>query len=101
MPERVTSADFAPLINQQFQITAERMEPVTAVLIELTESGSEPSEDDITSRRAFSLIFHIAGDACLPQQIYHVSNQTPGELDIFLVPPGSDKKGMKVEAMFT
>ena len=101
MLEKLTSADFVPLLNQDFQIVAEGMEPVTAVLIDLTELGKEPTEDDLVNRRAFSLVFRIADDTYLPQQIYHVSNQTLGELDIFLVPLGPDKKGMKYEAMFT
>ena len=101
MLEKLTSADFAPLLNKDFQIAAEGVEQATAVLIDLTELGSEPTEDDLASRRAFSLIFRIAGDTYLPQQIYHVSNATLGELDIFLVPIGPDKEGMKYEAMFT
>ena len=79
------------------------MESETAVLIDLAELGSEPEEDDIVNRRPFSLVFRIAGDtdSFLPQQIYHVSNDNFGDMDIFLVPIGPDKVGMKYEAMFT
>lgn len=103
MLEKLTSSDFAPLLNQNFQISAEGMETVTAVLIDLTELGSEPGEDDIANRRAFSLVFRIPGDTdtFLPQQIYQVSHDNLGSLDIFLVPLGPDKVGMKYEAMFT
>ena len=103
MLDKLTSASFAPLLNQNFSVNAEGMDTVTAVLIELSELGNEPTEDDIANRRAFSLVFHVAGDtnSFLPQQIYKVSNETLGELDIFLVPLGPDKAGMKYEAMFT
>lgn len=101
MLENLTSADFAPLVNQGFQISAEGMESVTAVLIDLSELGSEPGKDDIATRRAFSLVFRIAGDTYLPQQIYKVEHEKLGGLDIFLVPLGPDKVGMKYEAMFT
>ena len=101
MLDKLTSADFTPLLQQSFQIHAEMIEPVTAELIEVTELGPEPEEDGIVSRRAFSLIFRISGDAYLSQQIYHVEHDALPGLDIFLVPLGPDKVGMKYEAMFT
>ena len=101
MLEKLTSADFTPLLNQNFNISAEGMDSTTAVLIDLTELGQEPGEDDIANRRAFSLVFRTEGEDYLPQQIYKVSHDTLGELDIFLVPLGPDKIGMKYEAMFT
>ncbi len=101
MLEKLRSENFAPLLNQNFSIAAEGIETETAVLIDLSELGNEPNEDDIANRRAFSLVFRIAGNTYLPQQIYKVSHKTLGELDIFLVPLGPDKIGMKYEAMFT
>ena len=54
MLDKFTSADFAPLLNQAFRIFSEGMEPVTAVLIDISELGRAPEEGDIISRRAFS-----------------------------------------------
>ena len=52
-------------------------------------------------REPFSVLFRGPMEPVLEQQIYEVRNETIGSLEIFLVPIGPDKTGMRYEAVFT
>jgi len=88
-------ADFLPYLNQTFviQITPEQSHPVE--LISVTRVGR-----DNTTGRPFSLIFRGAPGVYLPQQIYPISHEQTGTLEIFIVPVQPDQTGMRFEAVF-
>ena len=52
-------------------------------------------------RQPFSLIFRSPVEARLQQGVFHLENDTLGELDLFLVTIGADKEGLRHEAVFT
>lgn len=101
MLDKLTGADFTPLLNQTFQLKLQSEESFSAELIDITELGRKPEEDDSIKRQAFSAIFRINDDLYFPQQICRLEHETLGGLDLFLVPLGPDKVGMRYEAMFT
>ena len=101
MLDKLTSADFESLLNQTFQIELQSGEQFTAELIEVSEMGQAPSEDNDLKRRAFSTILRIQGDMFFPQQICSVAHESMEKMALFLVPLGPDKVGMRYEAMFT
>jgi hypothetical protein len=53
------------------------------------------------SRAPFSLVFAGPGRFVLPQQIYRVEHEVLGEMEIFLVPIGPQREGMRYEAVFS
>ena len=89
--EALTAADFAPLLNERFRISADEQSFDTQ-LIEVTEIPREPG-----GRAPFSLVFQGGSDPPLPQRIFRVEHERLGALDIFLVPIAADR----YEAVFT
>jgi hypothetical protein len=87
--------DFLPYLNQSFviQITPEQTHPVE--LISVTRLGR-----DNTTGRPFSIIFRGAPGVYLPQQIYPISHEQIGTLELFIVPIQPDQTGMRFEAVF-
>jgi len=65
-------------------------------LLEATEVGGTAGD-----RTPFSLIFRTAEEEPLMQRIYRVAHRKLGTMDLFLVPIGTDKEGMRYEAVFT
>jgi len=55
----------------------------------------------VNDRDVFSVIFRGDNDRVLQQQIYRISNDTLGEMDLFIVPIGPDEQGMRYEAVFS
>jgi len=90
----MTVGDFSPLLNQKFTVAAVEAGrdddiPTAATeleLIEVEETGNHMCE-------GFSLMFRGSADTVLPQRIYHMENETLGELQIFIVPMAGDVAG--------
>ena len=101
MLDKLTSADFSAHLNSSFRIHADTPGPLEAELIQVTELGAPPSDQEDTPRRAFSIVFRAPADLYLPQSIYPIEHPELGTLDLFLVPLGPDKQGMRYEAIFT
>jgi hypothetical protein len=99
--DKLTSADFTKYINEIFRLKLEGSEPLEVELIQVTELGTDMPEDKNRKRRPFSIVFRGPADRYLPQSIYPLEHKHMGKLDIFLVPIGSDSKGMRFEAVFT
>ena len=103
----VTSDDFRPFLKQKFLIYATVSESIETELIQVKDLASgyqdELDEEEAPPRRkAFSLIFRSnQKDSYFPQRIYTVQNEQIGSLDIFLVPLGPDKTGMRYQAIFS
>ena len=101
MLDSLKSTDFSPYLNQTFRIHIPSLEPLETTLIEVTELGPERSSDEASSkRRPFSIVFRGPRDPIFPQSIYKIEHEAMGSLDLFLVPIGPDKKGVRYEAVF-
>ena len=89
--EALTTADFAPLLHENFRISADK-QPFELELVEVTEIPR-----DADGRAPFSLVFQGGPNPPLPQRIYRVEHERLGALEIFLVPIAVDR----YEAVFT
>ncbi len=94
----LTQANFAPLVGSLFRM---QMGPDQSIEIELIEATLAPGVQ-LEKGRPFSLLFIGPLPACarLNQRIYALEHESLGTLEIFLVPLGPDKKGMRFEAIF-
>jgi hypothetical protein len=110
MLDKLTSADFAPHLHETFLLSLGPWGrphdpsvhgPLRALeLVEIEDLGTE-SAAEASGRQPFSLIFCELARAYLPQQIYSLEHPILGRLDIFLVPIGPDRRGMRYQAVFT
>lgn len=98
MLNKLQSADFTPYLNGKFHIHVESVGPIEAELIEVSELGAPP----FNQRQPFSIVLRTRQkNQYLVQAIYQVEHAEMGTLDLFLVPLGPDKEGMRYEAVFT
>ena len=95
MMDQVTWEVFADQLNQTFRIRGE-FGQMESTLIECKKLVQHDEE----GRVPFSIVLRGPMEPFLEQQIYEVSHEKIGEMEIFLVPLGPDKTGMKYEAVF-
>lgn len=95
--DQLTLASFSSLIGAQFDVQLAPGTSAKAELVSVTPFKSQPAN---MRRQPFSLLFRVAGYKMLEQKIYRLSNQQFGEAEIFLVPVGSDQRGVQMEAVF-
>jgi hypothetical protein len=97
-PENLTVTAFAPHLNQVFRADNG---PGGAVELELIEAKALPVRPG-APREPFSLIFRGPSGVPLEQTIYRLSHDELGELDLFLVPLGSegDPEGLHYQSLF-
>lgn len=106
MTEVLTIGHFLPLINTSFRLEVEGIGRVELVLEEVNDLGPRPDLGDFATRdRTFALIFRgcLLGaerNLYLRQGTYPLEQETLGRIDMFLVPLGPDKAGMRYEAIF-
>lgn len=91
MLDKLTLDDFSKCLHQKFLIDVVEQEPLETELVEVL--GLTPPDDDPDRRQPFSLIFRGPADAQLQQATFKVSNETLGDLELFLVTLGPDKDG--------
>lgn len=96
--KELTRQTFDPLVNQPFQVTLDP-EPLSINLMECKSLGKGRKAEG--EREPFSVVFLGPGQPILNQQIYTVSHPSIGAIEIFLVPLGPGKSGLKYEAIFT
>ena len=106
MLEKLTSGDFTPRLGERFTIHHAGPEPLVVELIDVTELGPVPAPDEdeggLSRRQPFSVVFQgPEGSAPLQQSIYRIEHAKLGVLDLFIVPIGSDRRGIRYEAVFT
>ncbi|HEX4304006.1 MAG TPA: hypothetical protein VHZ78_14510 [Rhizomicrobium sp.] len=91
--------DFADKIGQLFIIGFDDM---SVYVLKLThaEALSLRGKHPASLRDPFSLSFASEDERIMPQQMYTLSNEALGEIPVFLVPSGKDKKGVYYEATF-
>jgi hypothetical protein len=92
---KVQCADFAPCVNQDFEI-ATTGAPLVLRLFEARPREHLPG----ISREPFTLTFRGPAPLRLPQGIYKLSNATIGEMEIFLVQIAADETCSTFEAVF-
>jgi len=97
MLDNITKEWFSERLNQTFRITAGE-EVIDTELVDCSGLGGDRIEG---GREPFSIVLRSAMETALEQQTYRVAHSELGELDIFLVPIGPDKTGMRYEAVFT
>jgi hypothetical protein len=95
----LTHAQFESCVHQPFHIDGKNAGPIEAELIEVETRGV--LDPGIQRRRPFSVIFRGPMEPILPQSIYAMKNEILGNLEVFLVPIGPDKHGMRYEAVFS
>jgi hypothetical protein len=90
--------DFSGCVDQPFTLQLDDASyPLT-----LISADKLPNSAALGDREAFSIVFRGEGDTTvLEQQTYRISNDTLGEMDLFIVPIGPDEKGMCYEAVFS
>jgi hypothetical protein len=99
--EWLTYDDFAGREGETLEVAADDGEPTEIELVEATE-GAElggPGPEG-QQRRQFSLVFRTGPGAPWSQGIRRLTHETLGELELFLVPIGSDATGVRYEAAF-
>ena len=93
------SADsFSRQVNTKFTVMVESGEPVELELVEVAVRKNESNEQAGMER--FSTFFRGPQNAFLPQRTYDFHHPELGEMQIFLVPIGSDGNGYRYEAIF-
>lgn len=97
MHELLQLSDFSPFLNKEFQIHFTEEVVLPAILIAANELNSYSPAD----RKSFTLTFRTSQtNEYFPQAIRILQHPKRGELEIFLVPLGPDKEGMRYEAVF-
>ena len=97
MLDKLTLEMFEGQVNQTFLIKVDD----TDIQAELVDCRSLEGDTEEGGRKPFSLLFRGPLDPALPQQIYQVRSEQTEPIEIFLVPIGPDKVGMRYEAVFT
>ena len=96
MLDRLKKEDLDPFVEKDFQLSSAEGHKFQVQLVEVTEMPGTPS-----NRKPFSVVFLGPGEPVLPQCIYTLEHEKIGPLDLFLVPLGPFRDGMKYEAVFT
>jgi hypothetical protein len=105
MQEVLTIEHFRPLKDKPFCLELDGVGRVELILSEVTDLGPRPGVGNPGRDRTFSLIFRggLLGpekNLYLAQRTYKLEQEDLGSLEIFLVPIGPDKAGMRYEAIF-
>lgn len=69
--------------------------------LQLVEVNRLSKAQSIGDREPFSIVFQSVNKEPIPQQIYRLSNEQLGDLEIFIVPIGQDEAGVRYEAVFS
>ena len=87
-------AEFKAELNAGFRATGERGSEFDLKLIEVDGHISDERQEN------FSLLFRAPITMPPEQGIYQMTNETLGELDIFIVPIRNDDDGLYFQAVF-
>ena len=98
MLDSLTLASFSDCLGTAFRLDASEAIGSELTLIEAEATRFALRPDGSSS---FSLIFLGALQPILPQRIYKFEHDRLGTLEIFIVPIGPDKHGMRYQAIFT
>ena len=98
MLDTLTSKDFEPLLNGEFEVSCDGSPvPLTLSAIDVMEERhSRPG-----ARLSFSLTFQGPLEPLLPQGVHTLRNEVLGALDLFLVPLGPADDGQRYEIVLS
>jgi uncharacterized protein DUF6916 len=94
----LTVEQFVPRLNETFRLRHDAS-IVDLVLVQAAALGG--SQGSRPGRRPFSLIFRGPRAPVLSQRTYALEHPHMGAMDLFIVPIGPDRDGMRYEAIFT
>lgn len=94
--ETLQHTDFDPLVGETFRLKAGADE-VPLTLHEVKRLGHKRAN---AVRDPFSLAFRGVKGLRMPQQIYHFSHSSLGEMEIFIAQSGDGAQGSEFEAVF-
>lgn len=94
MTEFFTIDTFSGHVNTKFVMHHGDSQTAELELISVTDVGSSARQTQ------FSLVFLGPDAAPLAQGIYRIDHDELGPMDLFLVPIGRDKSGVRYEAIF-
>jgi len=97
-PGKITFEAFEPCLGQTFRVTLDNGDDLALELIQVKPHGEPVAPTE--GRQPFSLLFRGPEDPVLTQQLLVLSNDTLGELTLFLVPIGPADDGMRYDAVF-
>ena len=101
MLETFTVTTFSPHLGKTFRISMDSSQALDLELIEATDLSTRYTSEPVEGRgRPFSIVFRGPGDILLPQAIYQIAHDQIGTFDLFIVPIGRDKDGLRYEAVF-
>lgn len=98
MLDTLTTASFKEHVGSRFHLSLPGQEPLDLVLGEIVLYETNP--DHAPRKQPFSLILIGPMRPVLQQAIYPLEHPVLGVLNLFLVPIGPDKRGMRYEAAF-
>jgi len=103
MLEKFTIATFAGREGETFRICPEEQPPINTVLVTVTDLSPRLGRplDPGDLRTPFSVVFRGPMTPMLPQRIYRLAHDELGEFELFIVPLGPDREGLRYEAVFT
>ncbi len=99
MLDQLTAESFEPHVGTSFWAEFPNGGKVELRLVRAAKVME--SEAARLDRHPFSLFFIGPKSYRLEQQIYHLTHEAMGALDIFLVPVGADAQTYQYEAVFT
>ena len=97
MLDTFTIETFTPRLGEIFRVVVDEKWEMQTRLTAVERLGG----GDDRARTPFSLVFHAAPEAVVPQQIYRVENENMEPFELFLVPIQPDPQGMRYQAIFT
>jgi hypothetical protein len=103
MLEKFAIATFAGREGETFRICPEELPPISTVLVTVTDLSPRLGRplDPGDLRAPFSVVFRGPMTPMLPQRIYRLAHDELGEFELFMVPLGPDREGLRYEAVFT
>ncbi|MDY7092534.1 MAG: hypothetical protein SX243_06115 [Acidobacteriota bacterium] len=98
MLDKLTIQNFQDHVNEEVKVLA-GAQTYDFEVVEASEMATASLGE--SARGPFSVIFRGPQEPILPQAIYRVTHKDLGDLDLFLVPLGPDREGVRYEAVFT
>ena len=99
-PNLATYSEFARCVNDTFRLHVAPDEVWDVILSSASRYTPEDAEGAAARYESFSLLFHTRLSWHHTQRVFRLTHPVLGEMDLFLVPLGPDKNGMRLEAVF-
>ncbi len=94
----VQADSFAGREGEEFRVSSES--PPAELQMTLTSVTTRGTAVPEGGRQPFSVVMHGPLEPVLPQCTYRFEHPATGPFDMFIVPLGPDREGMRYEAVF-